>query len=211
MTQKSSAPQPCDDRRHVLRQAVAFTTGLVCSNAFPEQVLASKNDQFGVYEDTVFNFQFKVPTAWKQNVQELPDRRKIVLFTDEASVPIMFVAYTPIRDDFTSLGSFGSVDQVASQTILPKGGKGSLMGGEEEIESSMLSAVSKSNAYIFDYIVKTEQIPKTHFRTLWTLATKEGNAGFNLVTLTLQIEDEKYDSVKSQFDEVINSFGKIPK
>ena len=195
----------------VAGSSLAIATGLVSANVLPQQAIAIDGNEFGMYQDTEFKIQFKVPSAWKQSVQELPDRRKIVLFADENGVPKMFVAYTPIRDDFTSLGSFGSVDTVASQTILPKGGKGSLMGGEEEIESSMLSAVAKNNAYIFDYVIKTEQIPKTHYRSLWTLAAKNGNAGANLVTLTLQTEEAKYDGVKTVFDDVINSFGKIPK
>ena len=169
----------------------------------------AKAVEFEDYRDTTFNFMFKLPNGWTKAVQELPDRRKIVLFSDDTSTPIMFVAYTPIRDDFTSLGSFGSVDQVAAQTVLPKGGKGSLIGGEEEIESSMISAVSKNNAYIFDYVVKTEQIPKTHYRSLWTLATKEGNAGFTLVTLNLQCNEEKYSALSSTFDDIIGSFGKL--
>ena len=189
-------------RRSLLQGAVLST--ILCT----PQVSLGASISDGIYRDDLFKFQFKVPEGWTESTQELPDRRKIVLFSKD-STPIMFVAYTPIRDDFTSLGSFGSVDQVASQTILPKGGKNSLMGGDEDVTSSMLSATSVNNAYIFDYIVKAGKVPETHYRSLWTLANKAGNAGSVLVTFTLQIEESKYADMKSTFDDVIGSFGKI--
>eukprot|EP00814_Leptocylindrus_danicus_P004880 CAMPEP_0116008912 /NCGR_PEP_ID=MMETSP0321-20121206/3132_1 /TAXON_ID=163516 /ORGANISM="Leptocylindrus danicus var. danicus, Strain B650" /LENGTH=258 /DNA_ID=CAMNT_0003477799 /DNA_START=82 /DNA_END=858 /DNA_ORIENTATION=- len=165
---------------------------------------------YKTFKDEALNFQFQVPESWSNSKQTLPDRRELILFVDESSTtPVMFLAYTPIRDDFTSLGSFGSVDQVASMTILPKGGKGSLMGGEEEINSKMIRATSKTNQYLFDYTMKTGGLPEMHYRSLWTLAAKSGSAGTNLVTITLQTEEAKYEGLKQAFDEVINSFGKL--
>jgi hypothetical protein len=93
-------------------------------------------------------FSIELPSSWEKTEQSLPDRRKIVLFTDpsDQGKTLFFAAFTPVRDDFTSLSSFGSVDQVARATILPKG---ELQG--ETTESKLISAESKKNAYYFDY------------------------------------------------------------
>ena len=67
------------------------------------------------YGDPDFKFSFKVPTGWEKSIQSLPDRRKIVLYIKPGSdqKTLVFIAYTPVRSDFTSLGSFGSVDEVS--------------------------------------------------------------------------------------------------
>ncbi len=67
------------------------------------------------YEDLECKFSIKVPTGWEKTVQSLPDRRKIVLYfkPDSDQKTFLFFAYTPLRSDFTSLGSFGSVDEVS--------------------------------------------------------------------------------------------------
>ena len=61
------------------------------------------------YEDNNCKFSINVPSEWVKTEQSLPDRRKIVLYFKPESnqKTLMFIAYTPTRDDFTSLGSFG--------------------------------------------------------------------------------------------------------
>ena len=111
---------------------------------------AADNNALVSYQDPECNFQMMVPADWDKSVQTLPDRRKIVLYIKPNSdkKTLLFFAYTPIRDDFTSLGSFGSVDEVAYATILPKGE----IAGVQGVESKMLSAESKKSAYYFDYV-----------------------------------------------------------
>jgi hypothetical protein len=61
------------------------------------------------YEDTTCKFKIDVPSEWVKTEQELPDRRKIVLYFKPESnqKTLLFIAYTPTRADFTSLSSFG--------------------------------------------------------------------------------------------------------
>ena len=61
------------------------------------------------YEDKNCKFSISVPSEWVKTEQTLPDRRKIILYfkPDSNQKTLIFVAYTPTRDDFTSLGSFG--------------------------------------------------------------------------------------------------------
>ena len=131
---------------------------------------------------------------------------------------LAFIAYTPLRDDYTSLASFGSVDQVAQTTILPK----SDLAGLKDT-SQMLSATSKNNAYYFDYITTpvvptepgsgsgslTKTLKPQHFRSIFTMLPLKGAAGLTLVTITLQTSEERYGDVKGVFDSVIDSFGKV--
>jgi PsbP len=158
------------------------------------------------FNDPQHGFSIKVPADWIATNQQLPDRRKINLWTDPSDpATLLFIAYTPVRDDFTSLGSFGSVDQVAEQTILPKG---ELM-GVVDVDSKMLSAVADKQAYFFDYRQAAPKLPLTHFRTIFTLQQgATGGAGAVLVTVTAQTPEKRYGELQSMFDQVINSYGK---
>lgn len=177
------------------------------------------------YEDTDYGFKLQVPASWEKTEQKLSGRRKAIFFTDPNSQSdggaietFGFIAYTPIRDDFTSLSSFGSVDQVAQTTILPKGE----LAGQDTDSSKMLSAVSKNNAYYFDYVATpvvptepgsggamTKTLKPQHFRTIFTLLPLKGAAGLTLVTVTLQTTEERYADMKGVFDGVVDSYGKL--
>ena len=208
-------------RRNILIQSIA-AAGVPLVSSADELKLES-------YVDSDYNFKLSVPSAFTNTAQQLSGRRKAVFFTDENSKDssgnidtLGFIAYTPMRDDFTSLGSFGSIDQVAQSTILPK----SELAGNKE-DSKMLSAESKNNAYYFDYVAKpivptdpgssasksgqmTKELEQVHFRTIFTLLPlKNSNvAGLTLVTITFQTTEAKYNDMKPLFDEIISSFGK---
>eukprot|EP00970_Alexandrium_tamarense_P004100 scaffold693_cov200-Alexandrium_tamarense.AAC.102 len=186
---------------------------------------AADSTNFSTFTDPDFNFHISIPSSWEQTTQKLSGRRKAIFFTDtdtasnenNAIDTLLFIAYTPIRDDFTSLASFGSVDQVAQSTILPKG---ELVGAEDD--SKMLSATSKNNAYYFDYVstpvvpveagsgssALTKKLNPMHFRTIFTLLPLKDTAGLTLVTVTMQTTEEKYGGLKGLFDEIVGSYGK---
>lgn len=195
-------------RRAFVGSALRTFAGVAASVALPSPVLADSGSKLETFVDTECGFQILVPTGWERTEQSLSDRRKLRLFVDPSSgdddKTILFIAYTPVRDDFTTLGSFGSVDQVAQMTILPKG---SLAG--DETESTMISAESKKNAYMFDYKSKVPNQPERHFRTIFALAQgATGGAGGVLVTLTAQTPESRYGEMKGVFDEIIDSYGK---
>ena len=174
------------------------------------QVASAASTSFKNYDDPVHGFSIDVPDSWEPSTQQLPDRRKIQVWTDpttnENGKSLIFVAYTPVRDDFTSLASFGSVDQVAMQTILPKG---QIAG--EDVKASMLSATSKNQAYFFDYKQEVPGVqPETHMRSIFALEQgATGGAGAVLVTVTAQTPEVTYQQgMKDVFDHVIGSFGK---
>lgn len=102
-----------NDRRRFLdiTAAAVFSAGSLLSS--PAEALAAED--LIDYKDDDFKFGIKVPANWERTVQSLPDRRKLVLYIkpDSDQKTLVFFAYTPLRSDFTSLGSFGSVDEVS--------------------------------------------------------------------------------------------------
>jgi len=160
------------------------------------------------YDDPTHDFSIEVPGKWVQSTEKLPDRRKIQVWTDpsdEAKSTVLFIAYTPVRDDFTSLASFGSVDQVAAQTVLPKGEIAGF-----DAKSEMLSATSKNQAYYFDYVQEVPGLqPPTHYRAIFSLRQgATGGAGAVLVTVTAQAPQQRYGEIKPVLDRIVDSYGK---
>ncbi len=158
-----------------------------------------------LYEDPACKFSIQLPTGWTKTEQTLPDRRKIVLYIkpDSNQKTLVFLAYTPVRADFTSLGSFGTVDEVAQATILPKGE----LANVANVASKMISASSQKQAYFFDYVQTVPPQPETHFRTIFTLANgATGGAGNVLVTITAQTPESDYAALRPLFDEVMSTY-----
>lgn len=175
----------------------------------PEMALALDSaGSYSNYNDELHGFSIQVPASWTYSTRTLPDRRKISMWTDPddtSGQTLLFVAYTPVRDDFTSLSSFGSVEQVASQTILPKGQLAGV-----DVSSELLSATSRNQAYFFDYTQSVPGVqPLTHMRAIFALQQgATGGAGSVLVTVTAQAPEEVYARKKDVFDRIVNSYGK---
>lgn len=104
-------------RRDAWKKSVAtfISTSAVLLNN-PILAGAADIDSLETYQDADTKFSLKVPSGWEKTVQSLPDRRQIILYVkpDSAQKTLIFFAFTPVRDDFTSLGSFGSVDEVST-------------------------------------------------------------------------------------------------
>ena len=160
------------------------------------------------FNDPAHGFSIQLPSAWDMTEQTLFDRRRLLVWTDPNDAKTaVFIAYTPVRDDFTSLNSFGSVDQVAAQTIMPKG---KLMDESSDTVANMLKTESKKQAYFFDYTQKVGVVqPETHFRTIFALQQgATGGAGAVLVTITAQTPEDNYSNAKSTLDAIVESYDK---
>lgn len=201
-TKTNTAPLDISRRDWLLGSAMAW--GLTS----PSSAVAA-GSPMETFDDAKLGFSIKLPADWKRSEQLLADRRKLLVWTDPSDpATAVFIAYTSVRDDFTSLGSFGSVDQVAQTAILPKT---ELMDPNSEVSATMLSAVSQKQAYIFDYKQKVGSVqPETHFRTIFALQQgATGGAGAVLVTITAQTPESRYNSVQQTLDSIIDSYGKI--
>jgi len=124
-TTTTTEPSPYIQSR---RKMILYTTGLssIFSMRRPAWALPAATDPTTTipFQDLDCGFEIKIPSTWEKSVQTLSDRRKIILFiepnytaaaaaAEEDDKTLLFIAYTPVRDDFTSLNSFGSVDQVS--------------------------------------------------------------------------------------------------
>mmetsp|Transcript_33394 Transcript_33394/g.37998 ORF Transcript_33394/g.37998 Transcript_33394/m.37998 type:complete len:239 (+) Transcript_33394:102-818(+) len=194
---------PDNKRRSWITSAISAATTVTLFSSSS----AVADEKFNLFQDKSCDFQISIPATWEKSEQTLSDRRSITFFIDPSSGEdknLFFAALTPIRDDFTSLSSFGSVAQVAQTTILPRGEI-----NLETTKSVMLNAESKKNAYFFDYKVTPPNQPETHYRTIFYLAQgATGGAGSVLATMTAQCPESRYGELKPLFNEIIDSFGK---
>jgi len=98
---------------------------------------------------------------------------------------------------------FQSVDEVALATILPK----AEIAAKQGIQSEMLSAVAKKKAYFFNYVQETPSQPKTHFQTIFSLASgATGGAGSLLVSITVQTPEADYSAMEPLFSKILDSY-----
>ncbi|GMH93114.1 hypothetical protein TrVE_jg8480 [Triparma verrucosa] len=197
-------------RREVFTCATAASVAFITASTAPSFTSAAESAPGGLetYSDKDYAFSLKYPASWVATRQELADRRVLELFVDpSASDTSVFVAYTPVRDDYTSLSSFGSLDQVAQTSILPKG---TLAGSD--VDSKMLSSESKNSAYYFDYVVALPDQPERHLQSIFALLPPaSGSAGMTLVTITAQCLESDYPKRQGEIKSIIESYAKEKK
>jgi len=105
-----------------------------------------------------------------------------------------FVAATPLRGDYTSLGSFGNLDYVES-TVVPKG---------PGIESRCLESRSQRGTYFYDYTVKQEGRPEKRLKTIFAVVPDEFSPV--LVTFTAQCDVADYEEYGTLLSAIASSF-----
>lgn len=158
------------------------------------------------FSDSRYGVSFSVPSGWEAVPQELADGRKIVLASDPSDENAnVFIAYTPIRPDYSSLGSFGTIDYVAS-TVIPKcGASGECrFANGDTIEGLMLSSDTVNGCYVYDYTIEQSRGPKRHLRSLFTIKA-DGGASV-LIGLTAQCLEPRYAELASTYKQVLTSF-----
>ena len=189
-------------RRAVLLPALAAVLAGPATPV-PPALAAAKLEEFS---DSRYDVSFGVPEGWKALPQELADGRRLVLASDPTDDSNnIFVAYTPIRPDYSSLGSFGTIDFVAS-TVIPQcgpNGQCSFANGDL-VEGRMLSSETIKGCYVYDYTIEQSRGPKRHLRSLFTI--KADGAASILVGLTAQCLEGKYAELAPTFKAVIASF-----
>mmetsp|Transcript_2558 Transcript_2558/g.3748 ORF Transcript_2558/g.3748 Transcript_2558/m.3748 type:complete len:260 (+) Transcript_2558:47-826(+) len=207
----------CDDKSHILafsrRSFLGTAASLLAAStvlpAFAEgDKTASSSSSFKTYQNSNYGFSIKIPSNWDESEQNLPDRRRILLFVDPTSTEqdqtLAFIALNDVRDDFTALSSLGSLDQVGQAIVLPPGEI-----AKEDNKSEMLASESKKNAYFYDYVTSVPGQPDRHFRSIFALFVGgNGNAGGQLMTFSVQTTASQYEKMKPVFDTIIDSYAK---
>ena len=158
------------------------------------------------YSDARYGVSFGVPEGWSAVPQELADGRRLVLASDPKDESSnVFIAFTPIRPDYSSLGSFGTIDYVASTVIPQCGPLGECrFANGDGVEGRMISQDEKKGCYVYEYTIEQSRGPKRHLRSLFTI--KADGAASILVGLTTQCLESKNDELASTYKAVINSF-----
>jgi len=159
------------------------------------------------YTDSRYGVSFGLPAGWTAVPQQLADGRRLVIASDpKEESSNVFIAFTPIRPDYSSLGSFGTIDYVAN-TVLPQCGDLSYACSFERgdgVDAKMLSQASTKGNYIYDYSIEQKGGPKRRLQSLFTIQADEGSS--ILVGLTAQCLDDRYAGLAPTFKEVISSY-----
>lgn len=201
----SLAPRvgPALSRRAALAPALAAL--LPARRAYADGPV--KSNGVDPFTDTRYGVSVTLPSGWTAVPQELPDGRRLVFATDpsdETKNTNVFLAFTPIRPDYSSLGSFGTIDYVAS-TIIPQCGADtcSLKNGDG-VEGRMLKQEAAKGCYSFDYTITQSGGFTRRLQSIFTV--KEDGASSILISLTAQCIEDRYDAVADTFKGVLNSF-----
>ncbi|KAJ8613115.1 hypothetical protein CTAYLR_004796 [Chrysophaeum taylorii] len=125
---------------------------------------------------------FEVPESWaflSDTNAAVSGGRRLVVYSDATNSDTnVFLLITPVRGDYTQLGSFGTLDAV-QDTIVPRG---------PDIQSEVIASSSSAGRYNYEYTVQVPNQPKRHLRTIFTLMSD------NIVTFNAQAREEDYTS-----------------
>lgn len=168
---------------------------------------AVKSNGVDPYTDTRYGVSFTLPSGWTAVPQNLPDGRRLVISTDpsdETKNTNVFLAFTPTRPDYSSLGSFGNIDYVAS-TLIPQCGVDacSIKNGDAT-EGTMLKKETVKGFYSYEYTIALRDGPTRHLQSLFTV--KEDGASSIIISLTAQCLEDRFDAVADTFKGVLSSF-----
>jgi len=136
---------------------------------------------------------FTVPPDWEKlsdTTAAVSGGRRLVVYSSPADSDWnCFLLLTPVRGDYTSLGSFGSLDSV-QDTIIPRG---------EGIESQLIASASSSGRYVYEYTLSVPEQPKRHLKTIFSLMAD------TIVTFNIQALEDTYTPDIAKISEAILS------
>lgn len=176
--------------------AAAAAPPLPASAAAPAVAPAAAAD--AAVTDEQIGFAYTPPPAseFTRVDTAISGGRRLTVYTHNTSGSDsnLSVVATGVSSDFTTLTSFGSVDNVA-KTILGTSGKG--------VDAQMVSVAKRpaDNAYVFEYTMKVKDGPMRRLLTVFSL-----QPGQSIITLTAQAREEEWPSVESELRAAIDSY-----
>jgi len=212
--------------RHVTTLLLAFASATAAMRLARRAALATGGAALGLgaphvgkisaaglvsYTNAEFGVSYSVPVGFSTSASDMSGSRSLVVAADPKDADFnVFCAFTPVQADYTGLGSFGTLDSVAT-TVLPQcaiSGGGRCTLAADGIEGTMLSAATVRNNYEFDYRIDQQvagSLTTRHLRSLWSIKTEEGRGKW-LVTLTVQCLEPRYAELAPTMREIIASF-----
>lgn len=138
---------------------------------------------------------FAVPPDWKMlsdTTAAVSGGRRLIVYSSPTDTDWnCFLLLTPVRGDYTSLGSFGTLDSV-QDTIIPRG---------EDIDSKLIASSASSGRYVYEYVISVPGQPKRHLKTIFTLVAD------TIVTFNIQAREESYTpDVAATSEKIVSSF-----
>lgn len=167
---------------------------------------AAHAESLKTYTDERYGVSIGLPDGWTAVPNQLGDGRRLVLATDPNDESTnVFIAFTPIRPDYSSLGSFGTIDYVASTVIPQCGANGECrFSNGDAIEGKMISQGLVKGNYFYDYTIEQKGGPKRRLQSLFSI--QADGASSILVGVNAQCIDSKHAALASTFKDVINSY-----
>ncbi len=190
---------------HFTRRAALLSPLAVAAN---HRLQAASAAGFAtVYKDERYGVSFGLPDGFVATPQELADGRRLVTAADPKDDDTnVFIAFTPIRPDYSSLGSFGTIDFVGN-TLLPQCGDlsyGCSFQRGDMIDGKMLAKETFKGNYVYDYTIEQKGGPKRHLRSIFAIKADAGASV--LVTLTAQCLEARHADLAPTFKAVIESY-----
>ena len=184
------------DRRRMLAAGTLLVPTLASSKPTTDVAIDFGVDGTGA---AVATASFQVPPSWQgsdtRQASGLGGRRIIVYSDPNNADTNAFLLLTPVRGDYTSLGSFGTLDSV-QDTIIPSG---------PNIVTDVLTAKTSPGRYNYEYTIEVPDQPKRHLNTIFALTAD------TIVTFTTQATASDYDGVVSDLSAIASTFKIDPK
>ena len=160
------------------------------------------------YTDKEYGVSFGIPKGWQAVPNELADGRVLIAATDPTDPEFnLYIIFSPIAGDYTSLGAFGNIDYVAG-TVIPECNKATCsIAAGDPIEGKMLGQEVVKGNYVYDYTIQQVNQPARRLRSVWTVLPGGGkSASSRLIALTAQCLESKYAAYEPTMKAVIASY-----
>ena len=151
-------------RQGFVAGAASLAAALPLAARADDAKTTSVKTKFGTAVDgkPLSSAKFDVPDRWVQLSGDVSGGRQLVLYADpDNSDTNAFVLITPVRGDYTSLGSFGSIE-VVQATVMPFG---------DGIEYTGVTSEASTGKYTYDYEVSVPSQPKRHLKTVFMVVS----------------------------------------
>ncbi|CAI5461586.1 unnamed protein product [Closterium sp. Yama58-4] len=180
------------NRRDLLAGSLAAPLTLTLAEAASADQEAS---EFVTFDNPKEKYTFQVPAGWVQS-EGTAGVRKVVAFhppdRTDANVTILI---TPLAADFTSLGSFGTVEAFAETLVNTLDRSWQPSPGQKAV---LLGAKSANDNYLVEYTLQKPSEPCIHL--LSAVATGQNVWYNNLFTLTGQYPEDEAATFKPTVD-----------
>ncbi|KAI4389660.1 hypothetical protein MLD38_001861 [Melastoma candidum] len=190
-------------RREVVLLQLAFSSHLFLSpglNAFADETGLSED--LRVYVDDANKFKISIPQDWTVGTGEPTGFKSVTAFFPggDSSCNVS-VAITGIGPDFTTLGSFGKVDEFAETLV---NGLDRSWKRPPGVAAKLINCKDANGFYYIEYSLQNPGETKRHIYSALGMAS---NGWYNrLYTVTGQYPEEEEQAYSSKIQKAVASF-----